>query len=207
MGTTQAWCEYNGATPTESNPAADCYWKSTDDNNTNVYTTKPVPAGQPSMWKIHSLKFTGGAAAASLSGLSYSLNANYASAASTPFWTVVAAIPASTTFFYANTGPATSLPGSGGVAGSVGGFTPVMLPVTPTATLVGTWATINQAFTTTSTGPFNAASGNGNTTPVALPASQILYTTALYTQLLTNGSALPGPIAGVTTLTATWTES
>ena len=53
MGTSQQWCEYNGATPTESNGgtyAPDCYWKSVDDCTSHggtAYTAAPVPAVSP----------------------------------------------------------------------------------------------------------------------------------------------------------------
>lgn len=207
MATSQQWCEYNGATPTESNGGTyspDCYWKSVDDCTSHggtAYTASPVPAGQPSMWKIHSLKFTGGATTAALSLLKFSLNANGdATLTNAPHWVVKAAIPAATTFFYANGGTPAAL-------GAVGGSTPAALPVTGVGSLAGTWGT--STFSGTSSGPFSAAGGSSVS---SLGIGANLYTTALYTQLVTGSTASPGPITdasavAVTTLTATWTES
>ena len=206
MATSQQWCEYNGATPTETNGGSftvDCYWKAVDNctgNGGTVYTAAPVPAGTPSMWKIHSLKFTGGGASASLSALKFSLNTNgNATLTSTPHWNVLAAIPAATTFFYANGGTPAAL-------GTIGGTSPSSLPVTGTGSMSGTWGT--STFSGTTTGPFSVAGGS---TP-SLASGANLYTTALYTQLQTNAAASPGPITdvssvAVSTLTATWTES
>ena len=207
MGTSQQWCEYNGATPTESNGgtyAPDCYWKSVDDCTSHggtAYTAAPVPAGTPSMWKIHSLKFTGGSAVAALSLLKFSLNTNGdATLTNAPHWVVKAAIPGSTTFFYANSGTPATL-------GTVGGSVPAALPVTGVGSLAGTWGT--STFSGTTSGPFSAA--GGSSVP-SLGIGANIYTTALYTQLQTSAAASPGPITdtgsvAVATLTATWTES
>ena len=152
------------------------------------------------MWKIHSLKFTGGAAPANLSLLKFSLNTNgNATLTSAPHWNVVAAIPASGTFFYANGGTPATL-------GTVGGSAPASLPITGSGSLAGTWGT--STFSSTTSGPFSATGGSSP----SLAASATLYTTALYTQLQTGTGASPGPITdtgsvAVSTLTATWTES
>jgi hypothetical protein len=198
MASTQAWYEYNGATPTET-AAGSMYWKSVDDNTGTTYTASPIPANGNSVEKIQALKFSNASGTTvNLSALSYTVTQNGNTALGTsPYWKIMVAVPASGTFF---TQPAVGTPAA---MGTRGGTTPVYFPTSGT-TVAGSFGTVNQAFTTSTTGPFTTAGGAS----VALPTGQSVYATALYTQLQTGSSAAAGQIFGSAQyLTATWTES
>lgn len=201
MASTTAWFEYNdpSGTITETAAAA-CNWQNGDAYQPTLSSLLPITSGTASFWKIQSLKFTNvGSSAAYLSSLSYSVSLNYSSTTSTPFWKIMAAVPASGTFFLQPLGGTNLLP-------TVGGSTPISMP-TSAGTLAGTWGTLNQSWTANSstTGPFTADGTGTMTLPAGNVTTQFAYATALYTQLQT-GAAGPGSI-GSLTITATWTES
>ena len=210
MPSSQTWSEFNGGTagtvaPTETTLRGDCNWKATYDDSTTGYAAAPVPAGIHSMHKIQSLKFTNSSASiANVYGLVYTISANGNAASATPFWKVMAAVPASGTMF---------VPASQTAMPAIGTATPVFMPTSIGSAIAGTWGTgtYTAGGTTGLTqGPFSAAAGAGSSaTPVQIPATTgVLYATALYTQLQTYLGAQPGPISATSlTITATWTES
>ena len=198
MATTQHWFEYNGASATESAiDVPNCNWKAVDDTAT-AYTASPVAAGQASMWKIQSLRFSNanGNPTANLSALSYTIGSSQGDDTLTnaPHWRIRALVSGT---FSQPQGGATSL-------ATVGSSTAVFLPVSGTGfpTGGGTWGGATYSGTGGSGGPFSSAAGTSTT----LAGNANLYATALYTQLQTASTASPGPITAMT-ITATWTES
>jgi hypothetical protein len=199
MATTPTWTEFNGSGFTATPSVGNCNWKNVDDTTT-VYSSSPIPATNPSMWKIQSLTLTNnGSSTASVYGLSYYISSN---TGGTNTWTVYAAVPGTgSTTYRANGATAAVLP-------TATGFTPAAMP-TSAGSLLGNWGGTNYtASSTPSTGPFAAPTTTAIDAASALlvtGSGGVRYATALYTQLQTGTAAVAGPIPSLT-ITATWTE-
>ena len=204
MATTPSWSEFNGSGFTGPTTVTNCNWKNVDDTST-AFGTSPIPASNPSMWKIQSLTLLNSSGAGmSVYGLSYFINTAVGPSST---WTVVAAVPGTGSQTYRANGVTASL-----LSGSTPttGFTVATMP-TSAGTLLGNWGSGSySANSTPSTGPFatpitTATTAGGSGSAVSIANGATLYATALYTQLTTTGGAAAGAI-GSLQITATWTE-
>ena len=200
MATTALWSEFNGSSPTETTNVTNCNWTSHDAVDTGgaqLYSSWPITAGQASFHKCQALRFTNAGTSATISSLSYLISANNTSGSP---WIVKGAVSSGTGYTTPTATALTTVPG---------GASMVTFPSSGTP-LAGTFGTnVNTAWGgTTTTGPFSAA----GSTSIAVPTSQVVYATALWTQLIVASNAgagqiAPGGTAGSVTITATWTEA
>ena len=205
MATTPSWTEFNGSGFIATAAVGSCNRKNIDDATTTAYNLSPIPASNPSMWKIQSLTLLNSSGAGmSVYGLSYFISTAIGPSST---WTVVAAVPGTGSQTYrANGGTASLLSASTPTTG----FTVATMP-TSAGTLLGNWGgTSYTASSTPSTGPFatpitTATTAGGAGAAVSIANGATLYATALYTQLTTQAGAAAGAI-GSLQITATWTE-